>query len=120
MSTALFVGAVVGCGLGAVGRYLLGKIDYSMDFPWHTVIANAVAAALVGALAAVDDLHPGWMIVLGAGLGGGLSTFSSLAVDAVVLWNENRRRAAAVYLSITFALGLACAAGAYALAGVWG
>lgn len=116
MTVALYVGAIVGCGLGAVARYLLGRIDYQADFPWHTVIANTIASGLVGALAALSSAHPGWMLVLGAGLGGGLSTFSSLAVDAVELWNENRRRAATVYLVITCVFGFAFAAAGWAIA----
>ncbi|WP_062069712.1 CrcB family protein [Demequina sediminicola] len=116
MSLALYVAAALGCGLGAVGRYALGRIDFRMDFPWHTVIANAVAAALVGAVAAVGPAHPGWMLVLGAGVGGGLSTFSSLAVDAVTLWNEGRRARAGMYLAVTWGGGLIAAWAGWAIA----
>ncbi|MDE0572573.1 CrcB family protein [Demequina sp. B12] len=116
MSVWWYVAAALGCGVGAVLRYQLGRVNYGANFPWGTVVANTVAAALVGALAALAALYPGWNLVLAAGLGGGLSTFSSLAVDAVILWNEGRRRHTVGYLAVTFAAGFVAAWAGWAVA----
>lgn len=104
----LWIGVAIGCAIGAMARFALSLLSHRWRFPWHTLIANTLAAALVGAVAGAPDLSEGWQLALGVGLGGGLSTFSTLAVDAV---NEFRRswRAGTTYLALTFALGVAAA-----------
>ncbi len=108
----LWIGVAVGCAIGAMGRFALSLLSHRWRFPWHTLIANTLAAALVGAVAGAPELSEGWELALGVGIGGGLSTFSTLAVDAV---NEFRRswRAGASYLVLTFLLGLAAAWAGY-------
>ncbi len=109
MSVALYAGAVVGCGLGAVLRYLLAGRVTAGTLAWHTITANTVASALVGVLAGLTDAPAGVMLALGSGLGGGLSTFSTLAVDAAHLWEAGERRRALLYLAVTGVLGVGAA-----------
>lgn len=119
MSAWAYVAAIAGCGAGATLRYSLGWLDRRRVFPWPTILANLLGSALMGAvLAAGADalLSPSWTFALGTGTAGGLSTFSSLAVDVAVLWKDGRRRSAAAYVALTVALGLAAAWGGYALA----
>lgn len=103
----MLVGAMLGAGAGAVLRYWLSTLRRGA-FPWPTIIANALGTALLGgALAAVDAdaLGPVGMAIVGAGIAGGLTTFSSLAVDALALWRDSRA-AATAYLGVTWVLGL--------------
>lgn len=112
MSVAAYAAAVVGCGVGAMLRFSLGWLDRRKVFPWPTIVANILGSALLGAVVAWSDagaLSAGVAFALGAGVAGGLSTFSSLAVDVAVLWMDGRRRDALAYVGLTFALGL-CAA----------
>ncbi|WP_296666298.1 CrcB family protein [Demequina sp.] len=119
MSPWAYAAAILGCGVGACLRYSLGWLDARKVFPWPTIVANVLGSALLGAvLAGGADalLSPGWMFALGTGVAGGLSTFSSLALDVVVLWKDGRRSAATTYVAATLVLGLGAAWIGYALA----
>ncbi len=112
MSGWVLFAAAVGCGIGATIRYLLGRVDHPQSFPWPTVTANALGSAIFGAATAVALTTSGGeatAIILGGGLAGGLTTFSSLAVDALVLWRDGRRQACFAYLALTFATGVGAA-----------
>ncbi|WP_062384242.1 FluC/FEX family fluoride channel [Demequina iriomotensis] len=118
MSAWAYAAAILGCGLGACVRFSLGWLDTRKAFPWPTILANVLGSAVLGAvLAAGDDalLSPAWTFALGTGVAGGLSTFSSLAVDVVVLAKDGRRGAVMGYVASTAALGLAAAAAGYAV-----
>lgn len=104
-----YAAAIVGCGVGGVMRYLLSRRVSGTSLPWPTLVANTLAAALVGAVAGVAGAHPAWMLVLGAGVGGGLSTFSTLAVDAARLWEAGERANAVRYLTLTCVAGVGAA-----------
>jgi fluoride exporter len=119
VSAWAYVGALIGCGLGAALRYLLGRIDHPWSFPWPTIVANAIGSAALGAASAAVSAgaaEPWVGLVVATGFAGGLTTFSSLAVDAVVLWRDGRRRDAAVYLAVTLVVGVAAAGLGWALA----
>ncbi|SEJ20102.1 fluoride efflux transporter FluC [Demequina mangrovi] len=116
MSAWTYLAAMLGCGVGACVRFSLGWLDRRKAFPWPTVLANVLGSALLGGVLAAGDgalLSPAWSFVLGTGVAGGLSTFSSLAVDVVVLAKDGRRGAVMGYVASTFALGLAAAAAGY-------
>lgn len=119
MSAWVYLAAVLGCGAGACVRFSIGWLDRAKTFPWPTIAANALGAALVGAVMALADdalLTPGWTFALATGVAGGLSTLSSLAVDVVVLAKDRRARAAVAYLALTLTLGVGAAWVAYAVA----
>ena len=111
MSAWAYTAAILACGVGAAGRYALGLARRPHHYPWPTVVANVVGCAVLGAAAAaVHGGAPEWvLLVVGAGLAGGITTFSSLALDAVTLWGGGRRLAATGYLAGTFAGGLVAA-----------
>jgi CrcB protein len=111
MSGWVYAAAIVACGTGAMGRYWLGLARRQGQYPWPTLVANVVGSAVLGAAAgAVHAGAPDWVLVVaGAGLAGGITTFSSLALDAVTLWGEARRWQALGYLAVTLALGVAAA-----------
>lgn len=106
--TALLV--ALGGGLGSVLRYALGR---RYDDRWHhgTLAANTGASLLLGACA-------GWALggnalaLVGTGFCGGLSTYSSLVVQARDLGPAR----GAAYLIGTVVLGLGAAAVGFAAA----
>lgn len=124
MTPTLAALAVVACGLGALTRYALNQCGARSRWPWPTVVANILGSGLMGVVAAaVLTAHAssGWLVVLGAGFAGGLSTVSTLAVDALVLWREGDRRGALTYVALTLATGFGAAAAGWSIVSrAWG
>ena len=120
MTAWTYAAAILACGLGAAGRYALGLLRRPHQFPWPTLVANIVGTAvLAGAARAVHDGAPDWvLLVVGAGLAGGITTFSSLALDAVTLWGSGARARSVAYLSATLIAGVAAAWLAWAIVGL--
>ena len=73
--------------------------------PWPVVLVNLVGCALLGALLGrgVDSRV---RLLVGAGFCGGLTTFSTFAVDAAGLMRDSRAEVAATYLTLSVVLGL--------------
>jgi fluoride exporter len=98
-----------GGALGALARGLLGLAMPVDRFPWPTFVANVVAALLLGYLSTrlIERLpvsgyrRPFW----GTGLCGGLSTFSTLQVEAVRLLQAGHTGMAAVYVASSVVAG---------------
>lgn len=110
--------AIAACGVGAVARFWIGTWRRPHHWPWPTLVANVVGTAVLGASASLlhsGALGDGAAWVLGAGLAGGLTTFSTLATEAVVLWRESPR-AATAYLAVTAVAGMASGWAAWLLA----
>ena len=118
MSVATFVAASIGCGCGAMIRYALSTLRREHHLPWPTLVANLLGTLLLGAAAALvdsDSLSTSAAFVIGGGIAGGLTTFSTLAVDSVVMFKASRPTAIA-YLAITGIGGIAAGAIGWALA----
>lgn len=103
----------LGGAAGALGRHLLATA------PWGplrgVLVANTAGAAALGALVArVED--PVLLLLLGTGLCGALTTWSTLAVQTVDLGRGSAARGAA-YLGATLVLGLGAAVLVLALLG---
>lgn len=107
--TALLV--ALGAGAGSVVRYLLAHL---LDRPWHpgTLAANAAGSLLLGACVGWS-LDGSALALAGAGFSGGLSTYSSLAVQARDLGPLR----GTAYAIVTVALGLGACTLGYLLAG---
>jgi len=118
MTPAVFVAAMLGCGFGAVIRFALGALRREHHLPWPTLLANLLGTALLGAAGALLDngtLSSTAAFIVGGGVAGGLTTFSTLAVDSVVLWRGSRRNAV-LYVAITGVAGAASGALGWAIA----
>lgn len=108
MTPLTFVLASLGCGVGALLRFWLGTWRRPHHLPWPTLLANVLGTALLGAAMALSDsghLSATGAFIVGSGVAGGLTTFSTLAVDTLVLWRASHSRAA-WYLVATAAAGL--------------
>ncbi len=107
----LYIGAF---GLaGVFSRYLVGHLAtlFSLTrFPYATLTVNLLGAFLIGIAfvagaersAISDDLRIGLIV----GFLGGFTTYSSLALESVLLYQDGRPVQAGLYLFLTNALGL--------------
>ena len=105
----------VGGALGTLARYELSRAVPVRPgtLPITTLLINVVGALLLGALlgtigrTAPNDrtMRP----LLGVGLLGGFTTFSTFAVETVQLVRHDDAALAAVYVIASIALGLAAA-----------
>ncbi|MEM7284929.1 MAG: CrcB family protein [Actinomycetota bacterium] len=98
------VGFAVLAAAGAIGRWQFGRLNRA-DWPAGTLSVNVAAAFVLGLLHEAAD---GTITVLGVGLLGSLSTFSTV-VRELVDTTERRPVAAATYLTVTVVLGVAAA-----------
>lgn len=105
----------VGGAVGTLGRYELARIApvHARHWPWGTFLANLIGAFVLGALLeALARLGPddGWRrrmrILLGTGLCGGFTTYSTLAVEADLLIRDSAPGLAICYLGTTLVAGL--------------
>lgn len=120
MTVLLFSGAAVAGGLGAALRFFLDgllKAHTSGTFPYGTALINLTGSFALGLITGLAG--NGWLptetaTVLGVGLLGGYTTFSTASVETVRLAEERRYRAAAIN-----GLGVLIACTLAALLGIW-
>lgn len=120
--------ALVGVGgmIGALMRFSLSRWigeRVAVSFPLATLIINVSGAFLLGYLTrniavwihgSVASSHA--LLLLGTGLCGAYTTFSTFSYEIVILARERRFAAAILYLSSTMLFGFAaCAIGLYGL-----
>jgi CrcB protein len=87
---ALFL-AMLGGALGSGARYLTGRATLALlgpDYPYGTLTVNLLGGLAMGLLAGIlarTAAGEPWRLFLGVGVLGGFTTFSSFALDTVVL-----------------------------------
>ncbi len=113
MSTVLttFTAGLLVAGGGALGAVLR---HLSATAGWGglrgILLVNVVGALGLGVVLGLGDrLSEALVLLLGVGLCGALTTYSTLAVQTWELWEVDRRRASA-YVLLTTAAGLLAAA----------
>ena len=109
---------LVGGALGAPSRYLVDRwvqSRHASPFPWGTSVVNVAGGALLGVVAGAVSAADGprWLLTLvGTGLCGALTTFSTFSFETFRLVEEGSARVAAAYVGLSVAVGLAvCALG---------
>ncbi len=108
-------------GVGAALRFVIdGSIRHhsSGSYPLATMIINVSGSLLLGVLTGLvleDLVSPGWQLMLGTGLLGGYTTFSTASLETVRLAEDRRWWAAAINGFGMLVLGALAAAGGYAL-----
>lgn len=126
LSASLLV--ALGGGTGAVLRFHLGRLiahlapAQAMAFPWATLAANALGSAAMGMLVAWLARHDSgagilgggviggpenWRLLIGVGLLGGFTTFSSFSMETVLLWQRGEAGLALAYIAASLVLGIA-------------
>jgi CrcB protein len=102
----------IGGALGAMLReFIMLMVPQLSDrFPMDILVANLVAAFLLGLVTAAHSrklVSDGVNMLVGTGMMGGLSTFSSFAYGAFILITASRASAAVavVYVVVSLVLG---------------
>ena len=97
--------------VGGLVRYLVSTwLPASPDFPWGTLLVNYLGIFcliyLVKGYLVYKGTSKGVILALGTGFCGGLTTFSSLMLDAVKLLDTGRYLSLVMYLLLSIAGGL--------------
>lgn len=99
---------MLGGAFGSGARYLTGRATLSLfgpDFPYGTLAVNLIGGllmgALVGALARAANGGETWRLLLGVGVLGGFTTFSSFSLDAVTMIERGQFTAALGYVLVS-------------------
>lgn len=115
MTPLLFLLASVAGGVGAALRYVVDIAIMSLTkgrFPWGIVIVNITGSFVLGL---VTSAIPGAAFIVGAGLLGGYTTFSTAMLDVIALWKDGERPASVLNLLGTFGVSIAAALAGFAL-----
>ncbi len=89
MSPLLYV--MVGGAVGSGARYLTGRAMTALlgaGYPFGTLAVNFVGGLLMGVLVGVlarNSAPEGWRLLIGVGVLGGFTTFSSFSLDVVTM-----------------------------------
>ena len=97
--------------LGGIVRFQISRwLPSSPDFPWGTLIVNYLGifclVYLVKGYLVSKGTSKGVILALGTGFCGGLTTFSSLLLDAVKLLDTGRYLSLVTYLLLSVGGGL--------------
>jgi CrcB protein len=112
---------ILGGAVGAPLRYLTDlfvQSKHDSAFPWGTLSVNVVGSAVLGgvlAAASVGHLSSDLVALLGTGLCGALTTFSTFGFETVRLLQEGSTVAAGLNVTVSLAAGFLAGAGAWAL-----
>jgi fluoride exporter len=105
----------LGAALGAPLRYLVDRAvqaRHETVFPWGTLVVNVVGSLLLGVLigGATVGAVPGSLVaLLGVGLCGALTTYSTFGYETIRLFEDGARLSALINagVSVVAALGAA-------------
>lgn len=109
----VLIAVFFGGALGTLARAGLStSVQHAPDqWPWATFIVNAIGALLLGwwstRLMRSSDLDPRLRPFLATGICGGLTTFSTLQIELVLMLNAHAYRLAVGYGIVTIVVGLA-------------
>jgi len=104
----------LGGGFGAVCRYLFGvgvvRLTSPAQGPLATALINVIGSLLmgllIGALARSTGVSDRWRLLLGVGVLGGFTTFSSFSLEAVMMIERRAYVLAAAYVVGSVCFGL--------------
>lgn len=113
----------LGGSLGALARYYLSQAlnqHPAFSFPAGTMLANVLGSALIGfcfvLIVEKSGIHPQWKNILMVGFLGAFTTFSSFALESVVLLEAGKIVLALSYTILSVVLCMLACFGAIILA----
>lgn len=110
---------VLGAMVGAPLRYLTDRAVQSRHdslFPWGTFTVNVVGCLILGLLTGASGADPRLRLLLGTGLCGALTTYSTFSYETLRLTETGAGLYAAANAVASVAAGLAAAFAGVALA----
>lgn len=113
MTVGAWIALVVAGGVGAGARYLLDAVlPKPRGFPLGILVVNVAGSLLLGLVTGLGAsvLDPTWALVLGTGLLGGFTTFSTVSVESAMLAQRRMWMLAAANVLGTLAAAVAAAA----------
>lgn len=115
MSVWVIIGAALAGGLGAGLRYIVDVLVIRGTpgrLPWGILVVNITGSFALGILTGLGAGMLGGELawILGVGLLGGYTTFSTVSVDSVLLVRTGEARRGWVNAAATLVLGVAAAA----------
>jgi CrcB protein len=114
----LFLASIVlAGGLGSLARYGISNAFHGDMLPWATLAINVLGSFLLGVLVVLpaDWLSVQSRDVLGVGLLGGFTTFSTFSVQAILEVDAGEPGRAGAYVVASVLGGLAAATAGYVL-----
>ncbi len=110
IKTLLLVGS--GGFLGSVSRYFLQSFvnkQTSTDFPWGTFCVNVLGCLVIGCVYALTEKYTNMSnqirLFFAVGFCGGFTTFSSFAMDKLVLMQNNQILHFISYIMLSVGVG---------------
>lgn len=101
----------VGCGsaIGALIRYLITFYwqKQKINWPLATLFINVTGSFILAALTTHTGGQSPAMLLLGVGMMGGYTTFSTFNTELVAMIDEKRWGALFAYLGLSYVLGIA-------------
>lgn len=100
-----FLLVFLGAGLGGTARHAVNMVamrGFGPNFPVGTMVVNQIGALLMGLLIGIlahrSEASAGIRLFLATGFLGGFTTFSTFALDAVILIERGETGAAIGYI----------------------
>lgn len=116
MADPMYIAAVAGgTAVGAPTRFLVDRFIQARNnrtFPWGTFTVNIGGSLILGLLTGLSlhfGLGPVWLLVLGTGFCGGLTTFSTFGYENLALCEDGEFGAAFLYAAASIIAGLLAA-----------
>jgi len=110
----------LGAAVGAPARYLVDRAvqaRHDSVFPWGTFTVNVLGSFLLGLLVAgAGSVSPALTALLGTGLCGALTTYSTFSYETLRLYASGNRSLAVLNVLASLAGGLGAAFAGYAVA----
>lgn len=113
MHPTIWLAVAGGGALGAMARHGVSQLSLRWlgpNFPWGTLTANILGSFLLGLLVAWLAMRepnpPALRAFLAVGLLGAFTTFSTFALDVVLLYREKAIGLAAAYLVASIVLSV--------------
>lgn len=113
----LALGVAAAGGVGAALRHLVDRaLPARARLPWALLVVNAGGSFCLGVLVSLTTAQT-WHAVIGTGLLGGFTTFSSSSLDAANRWVDGDRSGSVVSAAIMLVTCVVAAACGVAVGG---